>query len=262
MPEAEGMDRLKIEEWYADSLRFTCFIADPDFEYRSGNWWEQAVGEPAATCTTKPRERSVVEEGEYQAGVLSLTVRPPRVDWRYRLPGIPDSLDTPPNVGSAPEAISAFRSPIEQWLSTKPVPQFARVAFGAVLFHRVATREDGYRQLAPYLARYLNVDANDSTDLVYQINRRRTVPVEGLERDVPMNRLMHWSVSMYQLQGITQMASRAPITSTSTVYACQLKLDINTVPSEDFSLAGDEAAAVLAELVRLGNEIAVEGDHP
>ena len=98
------------------------------------------------------------------------------------------------------------------------------------------------------------------TDLLYQVNRPRESQVVP---DMQINRLTKWSVIRYGVMSIVIGPAEQEIESSSAALAARLEMDINTaavaiVQSDRIGLTN----MIFGELMRLGAEIAREGDTP
>ncbi|MBI1741869.1 hypothetical protein HYR54_02255 [Candidatus Acetothermia bacterium] len=125
--------------------------------------------------------------------------------------------------------------------------------FGAILLQFLENKMEAYQKLKTYLP-FAHLDENNSSDFVYQINRRKD-SVKGI-KELKLNRLANWSA--LELTMIpTGMAS---IQSVSSKMACRLEMDINTVPEFPGPLPQDKIIQIFEELVLSGKEIAAKGD--
>ena len=96
-------------------------------------------------------------------------------------------------------------------------------------------------------------------DFLYQVNRRRaSKTVSGVD----VNRLSKWSVA--SISQMTLQIQPDPTTLLSKVgepiSAVRLELDINNVPTPDWSFSGESAMQLFDELVELGPEISESGE--
>ena len=96
----------------------------------------------------------------------------------------------------------------------------------------------------------------DSSDFLYQINRRRpSRVVDG----ITLNRLSKWSVQ--KAQGVTVLGDgtveRQPIE-----FSCRTELDINSAPEHTDELPKACLQDLFIECVELADELAVRGDVP
>jgi hypothetical protein len=98
---------------------------------------------------------------------LALQIQPLRIDWQlaptqqqlFEVGGMP-------TVGPFPDTLRAFEPAMRSWLER--VDHIQRLAFGAVLVHRLASPEDkhapGFDVLSPYLP--FGLDAAGSEDFM------------------------------------------------------------------------------------------------
>lgn len=244
-------EKPSVDAWQVQVLRLTAFpVAELPIEENS--WWIDLVKEPPETRTIRLRYASLREEGSYAGGKLSLKVDPQRVDWL--LEPIEGTEEDPlPMIGVFPEVLSRFEDLAIRWLKSDSCLPIQRLAFGAVLLQPVKSREAGYRELSQYLP--FEVDAENSSDLLYQINRPRDSHV-GIE-ELKINRISKWSVSAMQLLRFSPPRVGAAKLGN---FACRLELDINTAAEFQGELSHKKLADIFRELVKLGEEIAAEGD--
>jgi hypothetical protein len=143
-----------------------------------------------------------------------------------------------------------------KWIQTLPM---IRLAFGAVLLQPVDGLAEGYRLLSSYVQ--LQIDPENTSDLLYQINRRR-VSSSGIT-GLTINRLAKWSVLRLQ-RNLFMLSPGSPVQShtQSEAFACRLELDINTAPEFEGELPQAELPSLIQELVEMGREIAEQGDIP
>ena len=109
----------------------------------------------------------------------------------------------------------------------------------------------------------MKLDPENSSDFSYQINRPR-VSATGIT-DLQLNRLSRWSA--VRLSGIlVQITAGQPTArvfeSRNELYACRIELDINTSQTFTAALPQEQLSARVEELVKLGAEIAANGDIP
>lgn len=253
------MPKQEPSGWQTEALRLTAFTRDP-VEADTVPLWHDLTGEDPEVSQARPREHSTTEAGPYLEGWLALGVATTRIDWRLVVnPNEPP--DGLPTIGRFDELRDTFRSLMHKWL--KKSPPLNRLAFGAVLLLPVDSRQEGYRRLNGLLPS-IAIDAENSSDFSYKINRRRpsTSGIENLE----INRLSGWSVSRFTGIGF-EMAVDEPTRSRAhelgePMWACRLEVDVNSAPQFRPRLTKRALQTLLDELVGLGAEIAAEGDIP
>lgn len=134
-----------------------------------------------------------------------------------------------------------------------------RLAFGAVLLQPVTNLQAAYQRLGHYLPA-VTLDPTGSSDFVYQINRQRNSATEiaGLK----INRLSKWAATRF-VTATFSTTNPARISHHQGPLFVSLALDINTAPDFQGEFEqGQSQQAVFSELVRLGCEIASQGDIP
>jgi hypothetical protein len=261
MTTTEG--KAETDNWSAESLRLTAFLA-PSAEVKAEGWWAATAGSEPESRTVKPSRGELVETGSYLENSLTLSVQPGRIDWvlapsQAQFENFEIELKL---VGRFPEVADAFGHAMSAWL--KNCPPVVRLAYGLVLLERVDTKEEGYHQLSKYL-HSIKIDA-DSQDLFYQVNRPKLLSA-GKE-NLKFNRLSKWSVMAFQPVrlgfGVGSPPTVGPATifapPDSTVYACRLELDLSTPGDRQNELAHDELRTIFAQLIAIGSEIANRGD--
>lgn len=249
---------LALGEWRVGLLRLTAF-SDPRTGGGCSSWWLEVVEERADTEVAEPKFGKRRWVSSLEGGELALAVQPGRTDWLFGVAEPDGETNGIATVGDLPGSLDVFCDIASRWFRTEGYPSVWRLAFGAVLLYPVDDREAGYRQLGPYLA-CVDLDPVSSSDFLYQINRPRDA--RCAIADLRINRLSKWSV----LRGGTTtfvLAPSAPVFVPGHAhFACQLELDINTVPSDRHGFDGGQSSRIFSELVDLGREIASKGDIP
>jgi hypothetical protein len=259
MGQASRAERALLTAWQVELLRLTVFPSLPA-QITSETWWHDIVGQAPESSTSQPRRRALVQEGAVAGGRLVLSVEPARIDWRL-LPLESQKLEPEPflTIGTLPDAIQSFAAFIERWFDLESYPLVKRLAFGALISQPVDDRQAGYLQLSTYLPS-VTLDPENSSDFIYRINRSR-LSTSGFA-DFRVNRLSTWMVRASALSQLSIGLESAQYSVGQIIYACQLELDINTAPEYSGQFSAKESRAVFQELVRLGEEIAREGDIP
>ncbi|MEW5988506.1 MAG: hypothetical protein AB1791_17900, partial [Chloroflexota bacterium] len=217
--------------WQANTLRLTAFVP-PGSGLRTQNWWMDLLGEPPDNESSQPKVQKLTQEGLFDQGKLHFELQPGRIDWKYvaiekeKENSTASSAEVLPTIGPFQETLETFLQLMMRWFSFESCPTATRLAFGAILFLPVASRESGYRQLSTYLP-FLDLDPQYVSDLVYQINRRR--PSVSGPQGLYVNRLSKWSVGGFQNQALVLGPEGVQLVTSGSVYhACSLELDINT----------------------------------
>jgi len=243
--------------WHPGNLRATAFL-------RAGierqNWWEEVFGGPPEARSEQPQVGTLLETGYTELGLVTLTVRPTRVDWVVAAETADGGgHEVFPVLGPMTEMFDRFQGFVFGWLGADTCPEIVRLAFSSDLLHGVESKETGYQLLIPYLP-YLQLDPEGASDFTYQINRRRDsrAELEGLR----INRLARWMVAVKAQQGaqVDLVASALSLFRGPVAFACNLYLDISTVAEAADIVASSPYRDIFGELVELGSEIAQQGD--
>ena len=246
--------KTELDAWQAEILRLTMFRNPGDLSGRSVRW-ESIGGTEPEMQSSKPKQGERLESGPFEGGKLLLQVQPDRIDWLYVPDRAKESETEPPESFLA--SIDRFSKPMNRWLHD--YPSAPRIAFGAVLNLPVKDREEGYSRISEFLP--FSVDAEASSDFLYQINRfRESKTIQGLR----INRLSKWSVGILMMQMVHFSTPDRGVTlfPEGDRHRCRIELDINTQPGFPEVISGDGLPALFAELVHLGKEIVREGDIP
>lgn len=241
------------DDWRVEMLRLTAFPTAGQPSATAEACWSALFGVPYETSTEDVRKGITQLRGSIDDAFMVVTRNPVSIELRQLASDPaepPRELDT---LSFYAQAVPAFLRYAMRWLGSVDCPTLRRLAFGAELLKPVPSHEGGNEMLNGYLPS-LTVDP-DSSDLLYQINRRRpSGVVDGLQ----LNRLSKWSTQ--QVRSIT-VSSDGAIAHGLEEFACRVELDINSVPSFD-SLAPDCLSLLFDELETLASEIARDGDIP
>ncbi len=250
--------RANLSDWVVENLRLTLFTVPHDFSL-DRTYWQDLLGQPAEKRTTSPKNLLINEEGPFENGILRFGSNPTRIDWI--LVGDPRGEgNKEPSffIGSLDGVKESFVKLMLQWLPHSPPSN--RMAFGAFLHLPVNNREEGYRTIAPYLGS-VKLDAEGSSEFLYQINRPREFHVAGVN-NFKINRLTRWSVTESVPLQIGIERDKITASKGEKEYSCRLELDINTPPDLEGELPQGKVMEIFKELVDLGMEIIREGDIP
>jgi hypothetical protein len=154
------------------------------------------------------------------------------------------------------DEVGLFVASAKKWLTV--APPFLRIAYGLILVRPVAGRREGYLELTKYLPA-VEIDAENSSDLSYQINRPRALTSLTDEK---ANRLSKWSVGLLVVDAFAMSAARqgGRRDRVSEEHNCRVELDMNTSAERTEPLPNERVLAVFEELVGLAAEIAEKGD--
>ncbi len=245
--------RRPLTEWAAESLRLSAFVR-PGGTIQADTWWRRATETDAENTEINTKHARRTESGPLGEDILILQVSPGRVDWI--LTDRPD-LEGLPTESLILDRLDRFSGLGNKWLPF--CPPLMRLAYGAVLHLPGMSREDSYNVLSNYLD--FDLDPNTSSDFRYQINRWRSSKViQGMH----INRLCTWG-SVHIIRAAINIGPEVGVVATDTVpthHFCRLELDINTAPECFHLLESDKMAELFAEMIKMGNEIAENGDIP
>jgi hypothetical protein len=242
--------------WEAESLRLTAFTVE-EVDLRGLNWWTELAGEEPETRVQNPRQHGLVEAGLYLDANLVLQVQPGRVDWVLQAHEAQNELTVDFQLlGPHAEWAGRFSDSMRRWFDK--APQIKRLAFGGVLIHPVAERDDAYREIMGLLPG-LRLDSPDCSDFHYQINRPR---FSNRIPDLRINRLVKWSAAGRGVAQFNMSSRSADLTTRLFTSGTRLEVDINTAPEQNREFLPAPLAPLWDEMVALGQEIAREGDIP
>lgn len=251
-----SLTRPPVSSWLAETLRMTAF-PQPEAPYDPTNWWLDIVGTPPEIQTSKPRSGMFRQEGIVDSAKFIINVEPTRLDLileSARESSVEEEGFR--SIANFPEAIEKYTPLMLKCLSLSSFPVIHRLAFGAIVLQPVPDRIAGYQLLRNYLDS-VKIDAENSSDFSYQINRRR--PSKVASGDLLINRLTKWWVAVQRTGQIKLDSTNVLFLQAPETHACRLELDISNVPSTKI-LERELLPKLLNELVKLGVEIVQEGD--
>ncbi|MCY3947416.1 MAG: hypothetical protein OXF44_14155 [Anaerolineaceae bacterium] len=240
--------------WDVVALRTTAF-PKPSSETLGLGWWDSVIGEPPEERKEQPRTQESVEHAKRGKGRIELQINPVSVNWIHHITEV-QPQEKFEALGEFQSNCEEFTALMNKWFNLDAVPDLGRLAFGAVLIQSAHSHEAGLERLAKYI-RSVQVDPDNTSDFLYQINRRRASrqAIDGLV----INRLTKWSVGRLRVL-MTQSDGRSSFLPTTSESLVQLEIDINTVPEFEGVIKREEISDVFEELVELGSEIALKGD--
>jgi hypothetical protein len=253
----DGQATPPVTDWLAESLRSTNFPT-PGVEPDARTWWRDLIGQEPETRVVRPAAGEWKEEGPFAGGRLELSVNPAGViQWTLSpnpLKELPTEFAT---VGRFVDACDVFTALVRRWYAV--APRLDRIAFGAVVLHPVTDRVEAYRLLSQCL-HDVRIDPEGSTDLIYQINRRR--PSRSGPKGLEINRLSNWAAIILRVLVQPLVAEARPERSLPALHASRIQLDVNTAPEYRGGFDPSNSAEVFDELVMLAREIVETGDRP
>lgn len=239
--------------WYADSLRLTVFPT-PDETPAVHDWWQELLDEPPQQVVSSPKTGDTQLQGTFNRELLVLSAQAMRIDLRHTIKPPEQPLANNRTLGAYDETREVFRDLVLKGLSLQTFPRIQRLAFGAVLTKPVESLQSGYEALGMYLPA-VQISA-DSSDFLYQINRRRPSRAVG---GIELNRLSKWSVQT--VHGMLVHGDGRVVRRT-TEFSCRSELDVNSAPEHTDELPRDGLQALLVECIDLADELSRKGDIP
>jgi len=238
---------LNAQQWLTESLRFTLFPSEP---FERQDWWQDVVGEPADEERNNPKVGLFQQSGDFENGVLRLSVQPSRIDWTWA-PVITEAFEHQ-HLGSFDDCSTKFFALVDRWL--QKAPSCKRLAYGPVLLLPVSAAEDGYKKLMSFLK--LNLDYDGAKEFLLQINRPRSgkTSIQGLR----VNRLTTWSVQFQKKVEFSLEPESNSYLEKNLLYACRLQMDINNAAVA--KLPVERLSDLTTEFRELSFEIAEKGD--
>jgi hypothetical protein len=242
------MVRPQLDEWRAESVRFSYFFAGETAEdLRRGGLWRSITELEPESSTTRQAEGVIQEQGAYLGGQLTVAVGANRVD--IILSATPVANDFP-NFGNVKTVVDEFRRAVAA--GAEQVEAGAnRLAYGLTATRRCRTREESYATLDELLS---NVKVDSATrDFFYQVNRPRPSRTDSA---ITLNRLSRWVPLVMK-----QLRLDGDLTAISDVHAVRIELDFNTASETPTPSRLDINVALVAELISDAETLLVEGEH-
>ena len=239
-------DKKQHDNWLVELVRITAFPS-PGLQIDRSKWWSDIVGEPPESQLILPKKDTSREEGPFGNGRLILETQPARIDWVF------SKLPDDEALGDPLAVFEQFTGLVRRWFDVCGALQ--RLAFGSILGIPVNSQPEGYDRLRSFL-KSVELDAENSSDFLYQINRPRAFEADGFQ--IKVNRLSKWSVSLWQMLEIRGVTGGS-ITSGN---ACRLELDLSTDGEFAGELPKDLLTKILDVLIEFGLEISQRGDVP
>ncbi len=239
--------------WLAESLRYTSFIPGRvETDLRS--WWDSTTGVDPDKIQTEPKSDSQTVEGTVEGKKIILQFTQSRVNWIWA-PSEIELLGEFPlrHIGEFKNVLPEYLDLLDRWFSIKDLPEFHRIAFGAVLIYPVASLEEGYTRLQDQIPS-LSLDPSVSTEVEYSINRPITLTVN--DDPFEINRLTKWSMKNYKVIAIEPQGTQHE----AQQHLCRLELDINSTQDRASPVPEKEIPALFHGLVDLGVQISDDGE--
>ena len=246
--------------WQCEMCRFTAFPQLP-MDKVDYNWWESLTGKMPEQQNILPGKSQRNESGPWGNGKLDTQVEPFRMNIIYsQIPQTEPDEKGFLLIGHYEPVFQKMKELITKVPTLEFIPEFARVAFGAALMLPVEHREQGYKVLQELLPA-VKIDIEDSSDLLYRINRTRDLKINST--DFEINRLSTWSTIQSSLVAIPLQPPNVGLSNVSLrdpSYAVRLEFDINNKPEPNKVLERKSIDSFFGQLVEFGLEIVEKGD--
>jgi hypothetical protein len=162
-----------------------------------------------------------------------------------------------PSVGPYDETFTSFFESTCKWIEQVNPPTI-RVAFGAALTCKAASREEAYGHLRDLL-KSLKVDPKNMRDLEYRVNWPGKSKVE---QDLIVNRITTWNSVRIIRQLVQISETRVGGGNAGHVDAVRVELDHNTDEAKKAVFDQGTLIPIYSELVDLARQNAAEGEVP
>jgi hypothetical protein len=241
--------------WSIELLRLTSYPS-PDAIIKDPDWWNTLVGELPESRISQPKIGGIKESGPYNNGILTLDMNPSKLNWTYKPV---ESAENPfPKFEDYKETLKSFSELMKKWFELNDCPTTRRLAFGAQFSLEVGNKVDGYKSLGKYLHN-VKIDPDGSSELFYQINRPRLIPLN--ETKISINRLTKWHIQSVQLFRM-EFPKGSQTRMGKEVHFCKLEVDINTDNYFEGTFSNQAQKQLWNILQENGVEITEKGDIP
>ena len=204
---------------------------------------------------SKPRERTLHEQGTTGRNQLLLATQPGRLDWHLLPSATGPEQRSLPILTDTEDAVPLLERALT--VSLGEVRQVTRLAFGAGLLREASSVNKGLDQLAECLPQ-VSMEGQSGQDFMHQSNRRRR---SGYAPHVQINRIAKWQMATHQGGEIVLSPQGTRMRDLPPGWVSKLTLDINTAPDSN-AIAIDKMPGLFTEFVAFAREIAIEGDVP
>ncbi len=213
--------------WIVGSFRATGIFSPPSAPELDLIFKACAQAEPSSEHVNR-REGSRVLSGQFHGGKLDVTLAVNRVDVSIS-PDIESQTFDPMNFPAIGD-LWAARQGFSQIFAalTENFFDYTRLAVGGTFLLPEASPQASYSRLTNLLPSVC-IDAENSRDLFYRINRPRMATIEG--NSFPCNRVASWSA--VQMQTHFSDPTGAEISPSTSKFAVHLETDVNTLAAVD-----------------------------
>ncbi|MDN7905217.1 hypothetical protein QZM18_13960 [Burkholderia diffusa] len=238
------MARPRLEDWRAESIRFSYFFAEAVPEQLREGLWRAITGSDPESSTLRKAEGVLHEQGPFLGGVLAIFTGPNRIDILLTPTVVANDF---PNIGEIGTVHNELLRVLHQ-ARFDIAAETVRLAYGLVANIRTSNRDESYRILDELLSR-VTVDPV-GRDFHYQINYPRASTVND---KITLNRLSRWSAAF------TKQFQPGNVVDNLEIHVTRVEFDINTAP--DVSIEGTDKAKLMDELIDSARTMLTEGDR-
>ena len=241
--------------WHAEQLRTTIFPNESPLTLNLLDIWKQLRSDEPDEFSIKPTMQKIEKEMDDRNFLIVSSVD--RIHFQM-MPSIPS--DNPGGLFAESHELKKmlpiFEAMVEPWLMNDKNNNIIRLAAGGVHLAQVKSRKEGYQRLEAFLPA-VQIDADNSRDFQYQINRRRDSKTG--EEDSYFNRISKWSVVKSKTVIIDETGT-VNKEIFPTKFACRLAIDISTPHDNEMVFNRGLIVPLSHELHELGIEITDNGD--
>ena len=164
-----GTTPFSLNQWQVQHLRMTVFPVAP-IDPRQQARWKDVTGDEPESSNWRARDQVLQEDGSIGDARLALNIQTNRLDLVLAA-DITPKTDLPLNgLGSFTSAKTLFTQYANRCLDIAPM--ISRIALGGEFYGFVPDTKAGNEALSSLLPA-VQIDAEHSSDLIYQINRLR-----------------------------------------------------------------------------------------
>lgn len=241
------------EHLQIESLRLTAFLRGEPEDRLS--WWGKVFGGEPDARNLKPSLHQTQETGTVGEYFVVLASQLNRVDMVLQAKQQEDE-PVAKWIGAVDAVMTSFNEMVTRWLRDDHL--VTRLAFGLTVHLPMPGKVEAYSELAKYLTS-VKLDAENSSDFAYQINRPRSSSVVG---GLIVNRLSKWSAAFFTPVRFSMEHPQRPQATTigEGRYSCRFEVDVNSSADWTETLPNSQIVRLFAELRDMALEIADCGD--
>jgi hypothetical protein len=244
----------ELTKWSLANARFSAF--SNTYTPLDPASFEQLFGFPFESETTRKAQLLTEFSAKRGQTVYTVSVAGPKIDVtvssEIQLGDLPTTIF--PVLSDPAEATEHLRS-AARWI-IQNVHGVRRLAVGEQRLLLAASRVEAYNAMAQFLPS-IQIDADNSSDFFYRINRPRSVNIGG--HTIGINRLTQWVCLQLNVVLTAAELSKTAVRSD----AVSVITDVNTKAEDDISsFSVDEKNQIVDKLFAFSLEISKRGDHP